>query len=400
LQVVDTQPDSPERARQELALQLDLGPPLLGTAGPGSEELSHAFLRARELCDRVGTAPQLFQTLFLLVHHHANQGRPEVALDLTEQLLEVVESAEEPLPAVMAYWARGFALISLCKLTEGVQEYERVISLYDPAQHSSLAHVFGMDPAVGGLAMSAGTLWTLGYLDRAKEYSRRSVAHARDLNHPTTLTHALLQSVVLSINSRDAELLPEKVDELVRHSTEHGNTLFRTWGNIYEGWLLSEQGHHDAAITRMRQGIADSRATGSELGQPWALWYLAEAHRRAGRVEEALAAVDEGISMAERIRDQAYEPELHRSRGKLLLERDPNSAQEAEACFRRAIEMARSQCARSLELRATISMSRLLRAQGRRFFNDTATTEIYTWFSEGLDTPDLVDAAALLNELL
>jgi predicted ATPase len=399
LQLVATQPDSPERVRQELALQLALGPPLLGTAGPGSEELSHAYMRARELCDQCGTAPQLFQTLFILVHHHANQGRCATALDLADQLVKVVESAEEPLPEVMAYWARGFVFGCLGKLTESVQDHERVISLYNPEHHSSLAFVFGMDPAVSSLSMGGVALWTLGHSDQASEHCRRGIARARDVNHPSSLAHALLQSVTRGMVCRDNELLPDQVEELVRLSTEHEVALFGAWGVLAEGWLLSEQARHDMAITRMRQGFADVQATGSELGQPLALWLLAEALRRAGRVEEALALVDEALSMVDRNDDRMHEAELHRRRGELLLERDPSAAEEAETCFRRAIEIARSQNARSWELRATVSLSRLLRARGRRGEARELLAGIYGWFSEGLDRPDLLEAAALLGDL-
>jgi serine/threonine protein kinase/tetratricopeptide (TPR) repeat protein len=398
LNIVDSQPDSPERARQELALQLDLGPPLLGTAGPGSEELSRAYLRARELCDQVGAAPQLFQTLFLLVHHHANQGRASIALELSEQLLEVVESAEEPLPEVFAYWARGFALLCLGRYTESLRDYEHVISIYDHEQHSALTYVFGMDPAAGSLSMSGAESWILGYPDQAREYCRRAVARAREVNHPSSLAQALLQNIGVGVNLRDYESLSEQVDELVRLSTEHGVALFRAWGILYGGVLLSVRGEHREAIARMHQGIADARATGSNLGLPAALAHLAAAYQRAGRFEEAMAPVEEGLAIVDSI-DGGLEPELHRLQGELLIAGDPNLAREAEACFRQAIEMARSQQARSWELRATMSVGRLLRDLGRQDEARGALAEKYGWFGEGLDTPDLQDAAALLGEL-
>jgi predicted ATPase len=399
LQALETQPDSAERASQELALQLALGPPLLSTAGPGSEELARAYKRAQELCDRVGTAPQLFQTLFILVHHHANQGRGEVALDLAEQLLEVVERAEEPLPAVMAYWARAFSLLYIGRLRESLRNHEQVISLYDPERDSMLAYIFGMDPAVSSLAMGGVTLWILGYPDRAAEYMRRGIAHARDVNQPNSLAHALVQSVYLCMIRGDRELRIEQAEELFRLSTEHGVALFRAWGIFHQGWNLAEQGEHDAAIARLLEGIADAQATGSELGHPVAFWCLADVYRRAGRVDEALERIAEALAIAERTEDRVHEPEIHRSMGELLLERDPDSVKEAETCFRRAIEVARRQEARSWELRATVSLARLLRRRDRRDEAREMLAAVYGWFTEGLDTPDLKEAKALLDEL-
>jgi predicted ATPase len=396
---VETESDTPDRARQELSLQLSLGPPLLATAGPGSEELSTAYMRARTLCDQVGTSAQLFQTLFILVHHHGNRGRGEKALELAEQLLEVVEAADEPLPAIMAYWARGFALLYLARTAESLQDHERVISLYDPERDASLAYIFGMDPAVSSLSMGGAALWTLGYPERAAEYQRRGIARARDVDHPSSLAHALLQTAYQSMIHRDNELLPAQVDELLRLSTEHGVALFRAWGIIAQGWLLSEQDQHESAVQRMKQGIAESRATGSELGHTMVLWLLAEVHRRMGRIEEALAIIAEAKSMAERTGDRLHEPELIRIRGELLLEQDPDARAEAEACFRQAVELARSREARSWELRATVSLSRLLWIQGRKEEAREKLARIYGWFSEGLETPDLLEAAALLNDL-
>jgi serine/threonine protein kinase/predicted ATPase len=399
LRIVAAQPDTEERARQELALQLSLGPPLLTTVGPGSEQLSDAYLRAQVLCDKVGVAAQRFQTLFILVHHHGNRGRGTRALEIAEQLVRLVESTKEPLPAVMAYWARGFSLLYLARVAESLRDHERVISIYDSDRDASLAYIFGMDPAVSSLSFGGVALWTLGYPDRALEYCERGIAYARELNHPSTLAHALLQILYQAMTRSDFEPLAELAEELVRLSTEHHVELFRAWGLLAEGWALAIQGQYDLAIERMQQGLADSKATGSELGHPMAMWALADVYRKAGQIEAALDLVTEAISMADRTEDRLHEAELFRSRGELLLELDPNSTEQARASLAEAIGRARDAKLRLWELRASMSMGRLLQSLGREEQARELLGGIHGWFTEGLQMPDLQEAARLLDQL-
>jgi serine/threonine protein kinase/tetratricopeptide (TPR) repeat protein len=400
LELVETLPYGDDAAREELALQLSLGPPLMGTAGPGSDELSRAYLRAWELCDEVGDARQRFQTLFLLVHHHANQGRLAKALELAEQLLEVVETAEGTLPAIMAYWARGFARLGLGRLADALADHDHVIGLYDSGAHSSLAYIFGMDPAASSLSMGAWALWCLGRLDQAQEYSRRALAHAKNLDHPSSTAHVLFQAVLLNVSRGDNETLQTQTAELVRVSREYGVSLFGAWGTVAEGWLLSEQGRHDEGIETIRRGLAAALAAGSQLGHGFALSLMARAQAKAGRVGEALAVLSETISMAEQDADDRTNMAsyLH-LKGEWLLYGGAGSEAEAETMFRRAIEVARDQGALSWELRATVGLSSLLRSGGRQKQARGLLSNVYGRFTEGLDTPELTQAKALLDEL-
>jgi predicted ATPase len=399
LRIVAEQPETPDRSREELQLQLALGPPLLCTVGPGSEELSRAYMRARELCDQVGNAPQLFQTLFLLVHHHANQGRLPTALELAEQLIQVVESAEEPLPPVIAHWAKGFALIYLGRLTEALDYHERVISLYDPDRDSALAYIFGMDPAVSSLCYGAIALWCLGRIDQAEEYGRRGLTLAREIDHPNSTAHVLLQAAYLGAMRRDAERVQSLADELVALSTEHGVVLFQAWGTIFQGWALSARGRHERAIERLVGGMVAAREAGSQLGHTQVLRFTAESWAQNGDVDKALEFLAEAMEMIEQTDERLHESEILRIRGELLLERNADPTDEAESALRRAIAVARNQGAKLIELRAVISLSRLLRATGRQEEARTMLTALYSTFGEGHDTPDLKQAEALLDEL-
>jgi predicted ATPase/predicted Ser/Thr protein kinase len=390
--------DSDLRLREELALQLALGPPLLSTAGPGTQDLHRAYTRARELCDQVGEAPQLFQALFILVHHHANRGELRTALELAEQMVDLAENAEEPLPAIMAYWARGFVLHFLGRFEEARDELERVAGLYDPRQHAALAYIFGLDPAVSAFAMNGMGCWFLGYPEQASASSERGVALAENVNHPATLGHALLHAALLAHWRGDGAAFAEHVERLVRLCADKGVVLFHAVGIFLRGRLLIERGQVSKGLEGLSEGLAAMQATGSTLGHPWALGWLAAAHGKNGDAEEGLARLDDALAMARESDDRRDEPLLHLIHGDLLLQQGA-SADEVEACLRKAIELARGQGGRSMELRAVIRLSRLWQAAGRRDEARELLAGVHGWFTEGFETADLKEAAALLDEL-
>jgi adenylate cyclase len=369
----------------------------LSTAGPGSTDLNEAYTRAWELCEKVGEAPQRFQTLFILVHHHANAGEMQRTLKIAEQLAQVAESTEESSYVIPASWARGFALHYHGRFQASREDHERVIDLYDPEQHSSMVYIFGMDPAVSALSYAGVTSWCLGYPDQAQDHARRALDLARKLNHPSTLAHALTQSAVLAIFRRDADVLSERVEEPETLTTEKGVLLFRAWGVIFRGCVLAQRGQSDEGVARIREGLAAAGATGSRLSHPIALGQLALFCRDAGHLEEGLSHLSDAISLVRQTGEYQYEAELYRLRGELLLTSDDRAG--AEASFRCAIDVAHTQEARSWELRATMSLGRLQRATGRADEARQMTGDAYEWFDEGFDSPDLKDARSLLREL-
>ena len=288
LGLLEGQPPGPETDRQELALQLALGPPLMGTAGPGSTELSRAYHRARELCDAVGNARQLFQTLFILVHHHANSGQMTTTLELAEQLVHVAEELDDVVLNMMAAWARGFANHYLGRFQQARADHDRVIELYQPEQHATLAYDFGMDPAISALAYNGVTTWCLGYPDQAHAYTQRALKLARTLDVPNMLAHALTQASVVAAFRQDFEAARERNDSLIRVTTEKGVVLFRAWGTIARGWLLAENGRFEEGAQQIRRGLEEAAAAGSWLSRPFAQAMLAVALAKAGKVEEGL----------------------------------------------------------------------------------------------------------------
>jgi predicted ATPase len=169
--------------------------------------------------------------------------------------------------------------------------------------------------------------------------------------------------------------------------------------NITRGWAIAEQVHVEEGIAQIQEGLTAFRAIGTELLRPHALCLLAEACKETGRLDDGLSALAEALAAAEEHEIREYEPETHRLGGELLLRQDQSNAAQAQSCFQRAIETARKQNAKSWELRATMSLARLLAKQGRRDEARTMLAEIYNWFTEGFDTADLKDAKTLIDEL-
>jgi predicted ATPase len=393
-------PDSPERIQRELLLQLAVGPALIAVKSPAAPEVEAAYTRARELCERLGDPPELFPALLGLWTVHLMRGELRRAYDLAEQLLRLAQSAHDPARMMYAQTALGETSFNMGELLYAREHLEMAISLYDRERHRSLAFRYlGFDAGVMCLCYSALTLWHLGYPDQALQRANETLATARGLSHPFSLAWAEFFVGVVRQLRREARAVQETAESLIALSAEHGLTDWLAYATILRGWAMAEQGHNEEGIAHIQEGLATSRATGTELARPGFLCLLAEACRETGRLVDGLSALTEALAAADEHEIRNYEPEMHRLKGELLLKQDDSNATEAHGCFQRAIEIARKQSAKSLELRATMSLARLLAKQNRRDEARTMLAEIYNWITEGFDTADLKEAKALLDEL-
>jgi predicted ATPase len=292
----------------------------------------------------------------------------------------------------------AYNLLYLGELTLAREYSEQGIALYD-SQHHSLAFLYGGDdPGVCCLCHRAHALWALGYPDKALKSAHDALTLARSLSHPFSQALALIFATILHQFRRERPAAQELADTAITLSTDQGFPYFLAWGIILQGWALSEQGQREG-IALIREGLAAYQATGAGSFRPYHLALLAGGYRSAGQADEALSAVAEALTWADKNDERFYEAELHRFKGELLLRQDDTNTAEAQSCFERAIEVARKQSAKSWELRATTSLARLLRDTGRRDEARAMLADIYGWFTEGFDTPDLKDAKALLEEL-
>ena len=274
------------------------------------------------------------------------------------------------------------------------------LSLYDGERHRSLAFRYGgADAGVACLMISAWTLWHLGYPDQALKRANEALALAQTPSHPFSLGFAEYFFAVLRQFRGEVRAAQETAESLIALCAEGGFTYWLMLATILRGWTMAAQGRNEEGIALIREGLAGTRATGSELHRPYFLTLLAEAQMQIGRFDDGLNSLAEALAAADRNENRHYETEMHRLRGELLLKQSDSNAPEAHNCFGRAVEIAREQSAKSLELRATMSLARLLDKQSRRDEARAMLTEIYGWFTEGFDTADLIDAKALLEEL-
>jgi predicted ATPase len=244
-------------------------------------------------------------------------------------------------------------------------------------------------------------LWTLGYPEQALKSTYDALTQAQSLSHPLSLALALTFGAVLHHFRRERQTDQEWAEAAMALATEQGFLWWVAWGTILRGWALTDQGRREG-IAQIRQGLAASQAIGSVSWRPYHLALLAEAYGNVGKVEEGLSTLTEALAWVEQTGDRLWEAELYRLKGELTLpqaETHKAKVEEAEACFLKAIEVARQQQAKSLELRATTSLAQLWRSQDKRADAHHLLSEIYNWFTEGFDTKDLQEAKALLDEL-
>jgi DNA-binding SARP family transcriptional activator/predicted ATPase len=391
-------PDSPERAEQELALQLALGMGWLSTSAP-APEVEKAYIRARELCQQMGKTSQLCRVVGELSIMYYVWAEHQRARELAEEALSLAQQAEDPLLVAVGHWYLGFILFGLGQYTTALTHLERVIAFYNPERHHrSLVVLSVSDAGLSALAYAACCLWCLGYPEQALKRSQQALALARELDHAFSLADVLCYGgCMFNAMRRDAPALKDDAEELMRLSDEKSFVGWLGMATHFRGEVLAMLGQVQEGMAQMREGMAAMQSAGVRLNLPGKLGSLAEAQAKAGRPEEGLTTLAEALAVVEETDERHWEAELYRLKGELLLMQGDDA--EAEASFHKAIEVARRQQAKSWELRATVSLCRLWQRQGKLEEAQQLLTEIYGWFTEGFDTPDLQEAKALLEEL-
>jgi serine/threonine protein kinase/predicted ATPase len=391
-------PESPERAQKELGLQLSLGLALRTIKGFGAEETSKAYARARELCHQIGAAPQLFPVLFGLWESYQNQAQFETGMELAKQMMRA--AGEDPALLVIAHNVMGDNLTWLGDFPDAREHLEKGIALYDFEQHRANALLYGYDSGIGCLCFGAIVLWHLGYPDQARAMSDRACDLASQLAHPASTAYATSFAAWFHRLNGALQIAQEYAERTITDSVKYDMAIFLAFGEIALGWAYIGQRKIEEGVTLVREGGERWRNCGALLGTVWNWGILAEGYGKAGRTAESLTLLTEALELATKSGERFYEAELLRLKGELLIQ---SAAQqlptEAEGCFQQAIEIARRQSAKSLELRATMSLARLWQQQGKATEARQMLAEIYGWFTEGFGTADLKEARALLAEL-
>jgi class 3 adenylate cyclase/predicted ATPase len=399
LELLSTLPNTPERAQQELLIQTTLGPALMVTKGYAAPDVEHAYARARELCQQVGETPQLFSVLRGLAFFYAVRADFHTARVLGEQLMGLAQRLQEPPCPLIAHDILAGSLFHLVELASAQALLEQGTALYDPLQHRALIVMHGQDPGVACRSYAARPLWLLGYPDQALQWSREALTLAQELAHSPSLAFARNWAATVAQYRRDAPATQAQAEVLMALAAEQGFAHWLASGTILRGWALAQQGAREEGLAQMRQGMAAWQATGAEVDRPYFLALQAEAYENVDQPEEALCVLIEALSLVHRFGDRYWEAELYRLKGETLLSLSADNQTEAETCFCQALDIARRQQAKLLELRAAMSLSRLWQQQGKRAKAHALLAPVYGWFTEGFDTADLQEAKALVEAL-
>ena len=395
-------PAGPERAGVELQFRLTLGPAYMAIRGYAAPEVEACYQRALELCRELGdTPPQLVRALHGLWTNHIVRAQHTSALALGEQVLQLGAATNDDGSLLQGNMEVGWSHFFLGELEQAREHLERVLALYDHERHSSHAFTYGDNPATSARTVLASVLWLLGYPDQALRCSEENLAILRSqVQHPYSVAFGLAVAAFLRQYLGDPSATRALAEEAVVLSDAHGMVFIGAMASMFEGWARTREGELDEGIAQMRRGLAAQLATGAELARPYWLWLLAEVCQQTGAAREGLALLDDADATVEHTHERYWEAEIHRLRGRLLLATaEPAAPASAEACYRRALDVARRQGAHALELRATVSLSRLWQAADRHDEARELLAPIYEQFTEGLDHPDLREAAALLDEL-
>jgi predicted ATPase len=389
---------------------------LSATKSWAAPEVERTYARARELCQQVGETPQLFAILRGLWVFYFIRAEYQTAQELGERCLTLAQSVQDPSFLLEAHHARWDTLAWLGELVAARAHMEQGAALYDPQKHRSHAVLYEEDPEVCRLAVEALALWYLGYPDQALGSIHNALSLAREIAHPYSLAMALALAAWLYQCRRETQRTHESAEATITLSTGQGFPFWAAWGTILRGWVLTEQGQGEEGLAQIRRGLPLYQATGAEAFQPYFLALLAEVYGKVGQAQDGLTILAEALARVDRTGERLHAAELYRLKGTLTLQFDvqnpksqftalqpltpnPQADAEAEECFWKAIEIARKQQAKSLELRAAMSLSRLWQRQGKRHDARDLLASIYGWFTEGFDTADLQEAKALLDEL-
>jgi class 3 adenylate cyclase/predicted ATPase len=429
LELLKTLPPTFERTQQELTLSLLLGGSLFVTKGYAAPELGVTYNRARELCQQVGEAPQLFAALWGLWLFYNVRAEYKTGRELGEQLFRLARDLQDSALLSYAHYALGMSFFPLGQFTLAREHLGRAVTHHNLQKHRSLVFLYGQDPGVTSLSFLAWILWMQGCPDQALKKIHEALALAQELAHPYSLSFALVNASWLHRHRREVQEVQDYTKALIPLSDENGFSLFRAIGAAHQGWATIVQSPNEKGIAQIRQSLAALTATGARTFESDYLALLAKSYGVMGWEERGRRVLTEAFKRINKTGECWYEAELYRIKGELTLQKsevrgpksevsrsqslDPKAQSEAEACFLKSIAIAQKQQAKSLELRAVMSLVRLrqqqaLEYESRNTDHVTRTrldeahrmlSEIYNWFTEGFDTKDLQEAKGLLEEL-
>lgn len=390
---------APDRDGLELGLEILRGVAYRAVKGFASSEVERSFMRARELSERLDDIPRLIDARRGLFSCYYARGALALAREQGQQVGTLGQRMDDSGSRMLGHWMLGCVTFWQGEFPTARRELEEAFSLYDPNEQRAHALALQIDPGVNALLHLSWALWILGYPDQAVQTSEKAIATARQLSQPFALSLALFFACATRACCGQHASAKRLLDELIALAAEHGLGYMGSIARVLEGQALIAHDQCVAGLEQIGRAFSEFQAEEAGVGLPWAMSISAAAYARLGRGKEGLATLAAAFAAADRNGEHHWEAELWRLQGELLLLPPAQDEIEAETCFRRAVDLARRQSARSLELRATLSLARLLARQGKTERARGLLAESCGWFTEGAETTDLRDARVALQSL-
>ena len=403
---IATLPSTPALRREQIRLQVALIAPLMHVKGYAAPETKAAAERARVLIEQseaLGEPPEdpllPFSVLYGFWVANAVAFHGDVAREFAAQFLALAEKQKAIVQLMVGHRLMGTSLLLTGDIAQGRTHLDQALALYDPAEHRPLAMRFGQEIRVAILGHRSMALWAFGYAEAALADTEQALRDAREISHAATLMYALYNTSLTHILGGNYAAAKAEADELAALADEKGALLWKAWGMMNQGCVLALTGKASDAVHKITSGITAVQPTGATLWMPFRLSHLTRAYAELGQFDDAWRCIDEAMTAMETTKEKWSEAEVHRTAGEIALKLPEPDAVRAEAYFERALTVARQQQAKSWELRASMSLARLWRDQGKPQQARELLAPVYGWFTEGFDTRDLKEAKALLEEL-
>lgn len=398
LGLVTSLPEGRETRELELAFQLARGTALMAARGYAAPEAEAAYARAELLSGEVADPSRLAPALYGLGAFYASTAQPRKAYEFGRRLHAVADALGDDDVLIEANVILGLAQYLQGNPLAAERRFEHVLARWEPEKHRGHIFVYGQEPGVVSLTMTALTRGWVGRLDDALAFAAEAARRGREVAHPLTLAYALAGTSILYQLVGDVDRVEGTARELVTVAGEHALPMWLAWGRTMRGWALFERGRADEGMAEITVGVAGAEIAHSSVMKIHFLSQLGETFGRLGYVSEGVTMVEEGFASLETTDERVSEAELHRSRGLLHLAGKGESL-AAEACFRRGIEVARRQQALLLELRSATALAELLVGEDRGREARVVLEDVIGRFTEGQRTPVLQKASDLLERI-
>jgi class 3 adenylate cyclase/predicted ATPase len=398
LRLLSFLPDTSERTKEEVEIQLALGIPLIAVRGYAADETREAFARALALCLKLGNPPEYFQALFGLWGHSWMGGKNDQALAMANEFMARSQASADSDLSMVAHRIMGSTLLTIGEFQSSRQHFEETIALSSVGRRP-LNDLYMVEPQVASLLLLSWDLWFLGYPDQSLARVSEALVLAQNLAQPYSIAFAHYMGSVVHLLRGDPALARESAQQSLEISEEQRFSLYVLLSTISRGRALGELGRAGEARIEIQRTIDEAHQKGVGFMLPMMHSWLADVHAESDENETALAIVEQTLADMNDATGRSWESELHRQRARFLLALDSAKVSEAESYLKSAIDVARRQNAKSLELRAATDLATLWRAQERIDEARNLMEPIYRWFKEGTATADLRRASDVQSAL-